>query len=513
MLLLAAWCHPAAAHAVLTRSEPADGAMLAAAPGRLVLLFNEPVSPLVLILVGPEGVLRPMTRHRTDGTELSADLPSALPQGTYVFRWRVISADGHPASGSVLFAVGTPSAIPAALAAENIDWLVRGAIWFARLALYAGLFAGAGAAAFALVIAPLPPLAIRVAVALTLAGLASAPVSIGLQGLDALEAPLTMLAQPIVWTTGAEGSFGRAMLFAGAALIAALAALIIRRPVAAKLLALSSLILTGAVFSVSGHASTAEPQGLMPLVVFLHTTAAACWLGALMPLGFILAGAEGGAVAALHRFSRLIPFALHVLVGTGLVLAIVQIVTPAGLWATSYGRILVLKLTILVLLLTLAALNRWRYTAGAENGDPLAMRRLVWSIALEIVLGLAILGTVALWRFTPPPRAIAAADAKPVLMRVHTAEAMADVEINPGRAGGQRSNRHHDRRLRTARCQRGKAHAPQSLGRAGPRKPGDSTWRTGALDIPVPGRWTVRIDIDAGQGGSFRLEGSIDVRP
>jgi copper transport protein len=43
------------AHASLLKAEPADGAVLPAAPAVLTLTFNEPVSPLVFRLLDPGG--------------------------------------------------------------------------------------------------------------------------------------------------------------------------------------------------------------------------------------------------------------------------------------------------------------------------------------------------------------------------------------------------------------------------------------------------------------------------
>jgi len=46
---------PVFAHATLIATDPADGAVLTTAPERLTLTFNEPVTPLVLRLVAPDG--------------------------------------------------------------------------------------------------------------------------------------------------------------------------------------------------------------------------------------------------------------------------------------------------------------------------------------------------------------------------------------------------------------------------------------------------------------------------
>jgi copper transport protein len=58
------------------------------------------------------------------------------------------------------------------------------------------------------------------------------------------------------------------------------------------------------------------------------------------------------------------------------------------------------------------------------------MRR---SIAAELVLVIVILGIVGLWRFTPPPRALAGND--DFFTHLHAEKAMANVTVSPGHAG------------------------------------------------------------------------------
>ncbi|TIN32066.1 MAG: copper resistance protein CopC, partial [Mesorhizobium sp.] len=112
IVLLAAIAAPgqAFAHAALVTTEPTDGAVLAQSPA---LTFSEPVSPLVLTLVRPDGTPVPLTSFRINGQTLDIDNPQRLGSGTHVLSWRVISADGHPVGGSVLFSIGAPGAAPA----------------------------------------------------------------------------------------------------------------------------------------------------------------------------------------------------------------------------------------------------------------------------------------------------------------------------------------------------------------------------------------------------------------
>ena len=101
LLLIGAvlWAAPVSAHAVLLSTEPADRQVMAIAPKAVVLTFNEPVTPLVIRLIGPDGVV--MTPPaRADNAAVVVDV-AGLGQGTHVLSWRVISADGHPVGGAL----------------------------------------------------------------------------------------------------------------------------------------------------------------------------------------------------------------------------------------------------------------------------------------------------------------------------------------------------------------------------------------------------------------------------
>jgi methionine-rich copper-binding protein CopC len=55
LLIVVAHAGEACAHASLVKASPADGAVVPVAPAALSLTFNEPVSPLVIRLIGPDG--------------------------------------------------------------------------------------------------------------------------------------------------------------------------------------------------------------------------------------------------------------------------------------------------------------------------------------------------------------------------------------------------------------------------------------------------------------------------
>lgn len=516
LCIVMASTNQAFAHAALIKTDPADGAILAQAPTQFSLTFSEPVSPLVLTLVKPDGTPVALTSFRLSDQTVEIDNPQALKSGTHVLSWRVISADGHPVGGSLLFSIGAASEPPAV--SEAVDWPLRSAIWIGKVFLYIGLFLGVGGA-FALAwLAGEGRAGQRFVTAAILCGLLAAPLSLGFQGLDALGAPLSHLVQAVIWRTGLGTSFGWTVLVALIALGLGLLSLAGPR-VLAKPFALAGLAGVGVALAASGHASAAEPQWLTRPMVFVHGVGIAFWAGALVPLGLALKRQTADAVAFLRRFSSAILPVVAVLAAAGIVLAVIQVQTPSALVGTAYGRLLLVKLALLVFLFTLAAVNRWKLTASAEAGATEVQRRLTRSIGVEMLIVLAIFGVAAGWRFTPPPRALAIAAAQPVSVHIHALQAMADLSITPGHAGPVAASMiimtgdfgPLDAKEVTLVLSKPDS-GIEPLKRAA-TKPGDGSWRVDNLVIPVSGRWTVRIDILVSDFEMVKIEAPVDIRP
>jgi copper transport protein len=489
---------PARAHASLVGSEPPDGATLADPPASLRLSFNEPVSPLVVRLIGPTGeAVSPAVKAENSTLTIAAPLPR---RGTYVLSWRVISADGHPVGGAVQFSIGAPTAGPA-LAALDTEPAVMVLIWATRLVIYLGLFGGIGGASFIALIAQTRPLPGRtegwIAGAMV-GGLIASVLSLGLQGLDALALPLTQLRRPDVWMSGLATSYGRTALTAVVALLLGLAAMRAARPALAGLCASCALACAGFALALSGHAATAEPQLVSRLAVFLHGVCIAFWVGSLVPLTAIVRDAKRGD-SELAGFSRLIPVPLAVLIATGFYLAWAQLDRPDALWTTSYGEVLSGKLAAVLVLLGLAAANRFMLVPRLKARRPGAAGPLAASIATETVIALAILGTVAVWRFTPPPRALIAAE--PTSMHFHGGKVMAQIDVEPVRArGAEVSIAVLDAEFRPMAAKAVAIFLSNSTAGIEPvrrdaNSQDNSNWRIDDLRIPIAGRWTLRVDI------------------
>jgi len=123
LVMLLAARSVAHAHASLVSSEPAAKAHLSVSPARVRLLFSEEIEPTLaqLSLVADDGtVTRLAVAGDPHDVRAIVAVVESLAPGSYRLVWRVVSADGHPVEGSVIFWVGNsaaqaPPVSPAAL--------------------------------------------------------------------------------------------------------------------------------------------------------------------------------------------------------------------------------------------------------------------------------------------------------------------------------------------------------------------------------------------------------------
>lgn len=506
------------AHASLNATSPRDGAVVEEAPTSFVLTFSEPVSPLALNLIRPGGTTTELTGFEVKDKAVEIVAPTDLDRGTHVLTWRVVSADGHPVGGSVVFSVGEVSSAPPIIEDAG-DKVVQAGLWLTKLAIYAGLFIGIGGVFAGAWLAPRSRPGIGIGATAVVLGIAGTILSVGLQGLDALGASIFRFFDLLMWTTGMGTSYGMTVLVMLMALLCALLALLATSLPLARLLSLASLVAGAGALALSGHASAAEPQLLMRPAVFLHAATITLWIGALVPLGLALRANSAEAIPALKRFSAFIPYAVTALVAAGMALTMIQVQDPAALLTTNYGRLLVAKLTLLVILFALAAYNRYRLTRPAEQGEDSARRSLVRSIVMETMLVLVILGIAAGWRFTPPPRSLAIAATQPAAVHIHTDKAMADVTITPGRAGPVSvsavlmTGDFGPLDAKEVTFVFANAAAGIEAFQRNAEKPGDGTWRADGIVLPLPGTWALRIDILISDFEMTRIEADVEIRP
>ena len=511
LMLVLACTAGAGAHAVLLAAEPADGSVLATAPASVTLRFNEAMSVGALTLIDARG--RRRDDIRIDATEQTVivTLPSDLPQGSQIVSYRVISADGHPVAGVISFAVGAPTA--SAGSVERDRWR-DGLIWLTRLGLYVGLSFGVGGAFFLTWLGPVMAARRIVWVALG-GGLGAAGLSIGLQGLDLLGLGLGSIATAEPWVVGAATTLMRTVSVSVVAMIVAIAAMQVTRPMLGRGVAAIALAGVGFALMLSGHAATAPPEWLSRAAMVVHGVSAAFWLGALVPLAVLVVTSDVRAGRLLNRFSMFAVPAVAVLALAGTVLAVVELPSLNAMVETSYGRLLSVKLSLVVVLVGLAALNRSRFVA-AFVADPQS-RALGRSVLLECILGAAILAVVAGWRFTPPPRGLVADT--PLALHIHGERAMFQVLVSPGRVGLdnfllQLMNA-DGARLRAAEATLTLTLPAAGLGPIERKaaRGADGDWHVRDVPLPLSGRWHLRIDALVSDFDQITLEDEFEVGP
>jgi methionine-rich copper-binding protein CopC len=96
-------------HLRLVKSEPAKDDTVAS-PAAVRLWFSlKPSLPLTRVkLTAPGGAELALGRPHADAKDarmIVAQLPSAIPAGTYTVTWKTASSDGHPINGDFSFVV------------------------------------------------------------------------------------------------------------------------------------------------------------------------------------------------------------------------------------------------------------------------------------------------------------------------------------------------------------------------------------------------------------------------
>jgi putative copper resistance protein D len=213
-----------------------------------------------------------------------------------------------------------------------------------------------------------------------------------------------------------ETQFGRVWqlrlcpIAGGFALVASGLAKVEARRALLPVLWLLSVVLLVSLAWISHAAATAHPLGLLGDV--LHLCAAGGWVGGLVPLVIFLtrAGASfslGETIApVLRRFSTLSLCCVSVLVVSGISNSWLLVGSIYALFTTSYGRLLLIKLTFFAILVGFGARNRFviktRLLKAPSGPDLLPQLRR--NVLCEVCLGVAVVVIVACLGVTPPAR-------------------------------------------------------------------------------------------------------------
>ncbi|MFF2861733.1 copper resistance CopC/CopD family protein [Streptomyces rubiginosohelvolus] len=386
--LLLAGAGPASAHAALTGSDPADGAVVDTAPKEVTLSFSEAIavgddSIRVLDPSGKRADTEAGPKDLSEGSTVryGVALHSGLPDGTYTVAWQAISADSHPISGAFTFSIGAPSDTTVALPSQEAGGGPVGVVYdIARYAAYGGFVLLVGGSAFVLVCwrggataLPMQRLVVRGWLTLTAATLVMLLLRNPYTGSGKFADAFDLAGlQSVLDTKPGAALVSRLLLLGAAALfIAVLFGTYARREderekkdLTFGLAVGGGVVATGiaATWAMSEHASTGIQANIAMPVDVLHLLAVAAWLGGLASLLVALYRTPDIGSAAVRRFSAVAFGSVVVLAATGIYQSWRQVGSWSALTGTRYGQLLVLKVALIAVLLAVAWFSR-RWTA------------------------------------------------------------------------------------------------------------------------------------------------------
>ncbi len=457
----------ASAHAVLLSETPRASSTVRDAPSELELTFSENVE----VSFGSIALFNEKGDHVDIGAPRHVDSPAhtvtaKLPHlgvGAYVVTWRVISADAHPVHGGFTFTVGNSSQNPDKLAAKleaqgSGNTSVGVLFGFSRGFAFAGMALLLGTVVFAVAVRPRGKRRSRadklvwtgwiVLFVATVAGVL-------LQGPYAGALPLSKVFDTSVVRTVLDTRYGHLAEIRLLLLLAALPLLWMvraswRPPAWWWFLAAPLGIGIAATPGLAGHAFVGTFTPIAVPADTLHVLAMSVWLGGLATLALIVFDHDPDAARSASRFSPVALTSVVLIVATGLFASWRQVgFSRDAFLDTTYGRLLIIKVAVFVVLVALAAWSRRivnspkpaSLSAMTVTDDPAlastaptdpGVRQLRWSVGGELVFGIAVLTITALLVNAQPARG---ALNVPFTKEVRTASMVVDVIIDPAKAG------------------------------------------------------------------------------
>ena len=482
----------ASAHATLEGTVPEAAAQLARPPAQVVFRFDETVdASLGAVKVfdssGRQVQVGSAFHPGGRGSEVAARLPRTLPQGGYTATYHVISADSHPVSGGFTFNIGRGGraglAVANLLKGQSSGAVTGTAFSTARAVQYGAIAVGVGSLIF-LFVCWLPGLtaaagggeewraaslafAARMRVLLGVA--AAAGVLSGGRGDPArggrggghvgvvgrawrrhrqraghpLRRDLAgghhrVAAARRHGRSASDGAAGAAAGGGRGHWSRAASARPAPRP-----LALPAGIL---VFlpALAGHTSVQSPVALLLPADVLHVLAMSAWLGGIVVLVLALRSATARLeqadrsrllLAVIGRFSRLALAAFAVFVVTGAAMAIVQVASLSALSTTAFGRAVLYKVLLFLVLLGFGYVNRNRLLPALRQADGspghagVLLRR---TLQAELGVGVAILAVTGALAGYAPSTVVAKG---PVSREADVGPAHLQATLDPARVG------------------------------------------------------------------------------
>ena len=415
-------------HATLLRSSPAANSHLAKPPESIRLVFSERIVPqLSQITLGrPDGGSTQL-QVGTDAHDvhtLVGTVVGSLPSGGYKISWHVVSADGHPVGGTFTFSIeaqsdsshlpivpSPPTVTTAPLrdstAADTVSprLPVTPTTDAEGVPIFGALFRGLGLGALMAGVGVLffvvssgerhnlaPPKFIVRAIAVG-AILLVAHLIAWLGHLSAGKGVSSDFVGSVLGTMVGRAELLRTIL----ALLTLWAIALARRDKPALVLGAACLIVSGGI----GHPAAIAPYWTIPAKM-LHLIAGSVWIGGLVWLVWLSRCDEAACRIEARRVSSVALIAVIVIALSGLLQTFFFLNTPGDLTASTYGRLVIAKMTGLAILIGFGAYNRYALLPGLDTTG--GTRNLSRSVKIEIVVlaMIILIGGFLAYQPTPP---------------------------------------------------------------------------------------------------------------
>ena len=207
-----------------------------------------------------------------------------------------------------------------------------------------------------------------------------------------------MAFDPAMRWMGMETPLGHAagVRFTGAGII--LIGLLLWRP-----LAIAGAVLAIVSFLLEGHTLSHEHRPLLAALLFAHLAMVHWWLGALLPLRAALSERNDPQATAslILNFAGKAIWAVGILTVTGIIM-LGELTDWRLAPASAYQQGFALKLASFAALITIAAVNKLRWTPILIDNPAVGQRGLRTSIGIETIAATTLLFATALATSFPP---------------------------------------------------------------------------------------------------------------
>ncbi len=539
----------ATGHAALISTDPGQGAVVATLPATVSLTFGEAVVVAAegVRVYGPDGARADdgRTVHLGRPYIVGVGLPRRdqphVQQGTYTVSWRAISADSHPVAGAFTFSVGHPSttrapgtAAPGGSAGVGVIYAVVRAVAFGSYALLVGSIG------FVLICWPgaIVRRDVRRIMLVGWAGLLATTVTtLLLQGLYGNGLGLDQFFDSTIVSETLNSRLGAALTARLALLALAGGYLVLlcawlghvagRGRAWFGALGVALALGLGSTWAAADHAAVGLQPALALPVDIVHLLAMALWLGGLVTLMVALRPAETALPVApergVYRFSSIATSAVVILIGTGSYQSWRQLGSWTAFGSTDYGRLLLVKLGVVTLLLTAAAVSHRHRSRECETVSWHSMP-LTRSVLGEVVLGAVALAVTAMLVNAEPGRTATAAPLGPAHHVVSYdaggpgGAGQLSVEVDPAATGPNTIRA-------TVEDSRGVPHdVPELLAtltlttrQLGPftiplQRTGTGAYIASEVQIPNRGSWQLRVTVRTSDINETTVTTPIDIR-